>query len=104
MQAKETLFDVVSEPELKDQEGPDGTWSPGALSAFNKPVHPQVRIQEINGKKVVAAYIPGAPTDEPLYLTPMDLHSVPPARTEPTKAPTITSSVYAGHRVRHTTQ
>lgn len=104
VQAKETLFDPVYEPEgLVDPEKIQSDIVTACSSAFNRPIRPQVAVEELLGKRLVVAYIPEAsPTDKPIYLTRFGLprgafRRLGPTDHEGTDDDLI--ALYAGHQV-----
>jgi ATP-dependent DNA helicase RecG len=104
VQAKETLFDLVYEPEgLPDPDKIQADIVTACSSVFNRPIRPQVTVEDISGKRLVVAYIPEAsPTDKPVYLKRLGLprgafRRLGPTDHEGTDDDLIT--LYAGHQV-----
>lgn len=71
-------------------------------SVFNRPVRPRVSVEPLQGKTVVAVYIPEAPaTDKPVFMTRLGLprgafRRVGPTDQEGTEDDLI--ALYAGHQ------
>ena len=108
VRAKETLFDVVYEPEgLKDPGRSRRTWSPGALPHSTSPFARRSRLRRSTARRLWPPTSPRRPpTDKPLYLTRLGLpgafRRLGPADHEGTDDDLI--ALYAGHRSRHTTR
>ena len=71
-------------------------------SVFNRPLRPRVSVETIQGKTVIAVYVPeAAPTDKPIYLSNLGLprgafRRVGPTDQEGSEDDLIT--LYAGHQ------
>ena len=104
VRAKETLDDEAYE--VEGLENPEKIQTDLITScsseAFNRPIRPKVSVEEIDGKRVVVAFIPeAAPTDKPVYLRRLGLprgafRRLGPTDHEGTEDDLI--SLYAGHQ------
>lgn len=104
VKASETLFDTIYEPSgLVNPEQIQSDLATQCASAFNRPIRPQVSVEDVAGKRVVVVYVPELPpTAKPAYLTRLGLprgafRRIGPTDHEGTDDDLI--ALYAGHQV-----